>query len=291
MKTVGKLLVVLAVAAGMGTARGQDNHGSRRHRHGSRPAASTTDGSRSAASGAVRRADPQTAAFLRRVDTNHNGMIDEDELTGAAKTIVEGILTRLGIELKYPIPLSKIVASPRADRGTESGGDNGDEPSAQDESSSEQSGSPSVRGFERPKSSVPTVLGFGQTSDESSGSKSKSEPTATAGMSSKRTRSAKTGDASSKTSSTDSESPADAPKKTGPKSGRFLTPRERLPKGLPDWFREKDVNGDGQVDMAEFASEWTPALVNEFNRYDLNHDGVITPAECLKVEGRSSKAK
>ena len=69
----------------------------------------------------------------------------------------------------------------------------------------------------------------------------------------------------------------------GPKSGRFLTPQERLSKELPDWFLEKDVNGDGQVDMAEYASEWTPDLVDEFNRYDLNHDGIITAAECLKA--------
>ena len=40
-------------------------------------------------------------------------MIDEDEVTGGAKAIVEGILTRLGIELKYPIPLSKIACGER----------------------------------------------------------------------------------------------------------------------------------------------------------------------------------
>ena len=40
--------------------------------------------------------------------------------------------------------------------------------------------------------------------------------------------------------------------------------------------------------MAEFASEWTPAVAAEFDRYDLNHDGIITAAECLKVEKRSA---
>ena len=43
--------------------------------------------------------------------------------------------------------------------------------------------------------------------------------------------------------------------------------------------------------MAEFATEWTPALVAEFNRYDLNHDGIITAAECLKVEGSASQGE
>jgi Ca2+-binding EF-hand superfamily protein len=62
---------------------------------------------------------------------------------------------------------------------------------------------------------------------------------------------------------------------------RFLMPTERLPQGLPEWFRAKDANGDGQVSMAEFATTWTDALVREFNSYDLNGDGMITPQEVL----------
>jgi hypothetical protein len=67
------------------------------------------------------------------------------------------------------------------------------------------------------------------------------------------------------------------------KSGRFLTSAERLPKGLPDWFTAKDADGDGQIAMAEFARQWSPDRVAEFDRYDRNHDGVITAAECLKT--------
>lgn len=67
------------------------------------------------------------------------------------------------------------------------------------------------------------------------------------------------------------------------KSYRFLTAQERLPKGLPDWFIRKDVNGDGQVSMAEYASVWSEAMVEEFKRYDLNNDGIITPAEVMAV--------
>jgi Ca2+-binding EF-hand superfamily protein len=68
-----------------------------------------------------------------------------------------------------------------------------------------------------------------------------------------------------------------------------LTPIERLPKGLPDWFTAKDADGDGQVSMAEFAADWTPAKVAEFSRYDLNGDGIITASECLKAEKRSQR--
>ena len=67
-------------------------------------------------------------------------------------------------------------------------------------------------------------------------------------------------------------------------SSRSLTLRERLPKGLPDWFYMKDLDGDGQITMAEFTTEWTPDKLARFERYDLNHDGVITAEECLEVE-------
>ncbi|NQT40836.1 MAG: hypothetical protein HQ581_25295, partial [Planctomycetes bacterium] len=62
---------------------------------------------------------------------------------------------------------------------------------------------------------------------------------------------------------------------------RFRTPAERLPKGLPDWFRAKDLDFDGQVAMREYADEWSAELVAEFRYHDENHDGVITPAEAI----------
>jgi hypothetical protein len=36
--------------------------------------------------------------------------------------------------------------------------------------------------------------------------------------------------------------------------------------------------------MAEYSSSWTAAKVAEFNRYDLNRDGFVTPAEALAGE-------
>ena len=58
---------------------------------------------------------------------------------------------------------------------------------------------------------------------------------------------------------------------------------QRLLRGLPDWFAQRDANGDGQVAMVEFAEEWTEAKASEFDRYDLNRDGIIMPEECLKA--------
>jgi Ca2+-binding EF-hand superfamily protein len=66
---------------------------------------------------------------------------------------------------------------------------------------------------------------------------------------------------------------------------RFLTPKERLPADLPSFF-SGDRDGDGQVSMAEFTSSWDDAKLAEFNRWDLNRDGMITPAETLRASSR-----
>ena len=65
------------------------------------------------------------------------------------------------------------------------------------------------------------------------------------------------------------------------RSYRFLSAAERLPEGLPDWFKERDRNQDGQVSMAEYSSYWSDSKAREYLRYDLNDDGVVTPDECL----------
>jgi hypothetical protein len=73
-------------------------------------------------------------------------------------------------------------------------------------------------------------------------------------------------------------------------SYRFLSPGERLPKGLPSWFAERDTNHDGQVSMAEFSGYWTPASVEDYLKYDGNRDGLITPEECLRPGGGAPTA-
>jgi hypothetical protein len=65
------------------------------------------------------------------------------------------------------------------------------------------------------------------------------------------------------------------------KAFRFRTAVELLPDGLPDWFEQKDANGDGQVSMAEFSREWNEQIVADFRRLDANDDGVLTPREVL----------
>jgi hypothetical protein len=75
---------------------------------------------------------------------------------------------------------------------------------------------------------------------------------------------------------------AAVPSEPARKSYRFLSALERLPPGLPSWFREKDRDKDGQVMMSEWTTQWSDAAVAEFSSHDRNGDGVITPAEALR---------
>jgi len=82
-------------------------------------------------------------------------------------------------------------------------------------------------------------------------------------------------------SEADNSRDSDSGNSNGRRSHRFRKATELLPNGLPDWFAQYDVNGDGQVAMVEYSTSWSDSKVQEFLRHDLNHDGLITPRECL----------
>lgn len=83
--------------------------------------------------------------------------------------------------------------------------------------------------------------------------------------------------------------PAEIP---DPYKGRksFAILARSLPEGMPGWFAEKDIDGDQQVSMAEYSKSWNESLVTEFQSFDLNGDGFVTPQECLAAvrDGASS---
>ncbi len=54
-----------------------------------------------------------------------------------------------------------------------------------------------------------------------------------------------------------------------------------LSEALPIWFFELDENGDEQIAMAEFTSDWSEEKLAEFAAYDVNGDGLITASEIL----------
>jgi hypothetical protein len=64
---------------------------------------------------------------------------------------------------------------------------------------------------------------------------------------------------------------------------RFTPATQKLPTGLPGWFTSKDANHDGQVSMSEYGKSWTERSVADYQKIDVNNDGVITPKEASKA--------
>jgi hypothetical protein len=76
------------------------------------------------------------------------------------------------------------------------------------------------------------------------------------------------------------------------RSRKYYVAPSALPPGLPDWFIERDTNGDGQLTLDEFAPDGSAAQRRLFAEYDQNGDGVITPDEVMRYNKASSeKAK
>jgi hypothetical protein len=65
------------------------------------------------------------------------------------------------------------------------------------------------------------------------------------------------------------------------KSYRSASAAKDKTSGLPDFFARSDANADGQVMMNEFSSSWSQETLDEFQKWDLNRDGIILPRECV----------
>jgi Ca2+-binding EF-hand superfamily protein len=302
-------------------------------------------------------------AALRLMDTNHNGMIDAEELNAQQKAFLERIQRKVGMETTLPVSIEKLTTALQnyyaAKDAKAAGQTPGVSPPASNSSSASGFGatnsSSSVSSFggsstAPTSSSGSTATTVGSSSSSSFGSAASGNPAEAkyrryaemllkqydknkngvlereewsemrgdwksadlngdgiltvdeitahlmgysqrrAQQSTASTASVTAGSSTTATaaggSSTSSWRPAGSDVR---KPYRFLSPTERLPKGLPDWFLQKDVNGDGQVTMAEFSSTWNDTVAAEFATYDRNNDGVITAEECLQAEKLKSQ--
>lgn len=86
-------------------------------------------------------------------------------------------------------------------------------------------------------------------------------------------------DAGSSSSAKDSSS--------GKNSKKEKKPKPRVTKDLPDEYRDKDKNGDGQIAL----HEWERSAFAKFFELDRNGDGFITPTELLPSPTKADKDK
>lgn len=107
-------------------------------------------------------------SFLARLDTNHNGMLDPDEMAGRMRRMLEHIARRGNLDLSRPVPLDAIgraFAEMRNQRLREGGDDNrGPQRDRRGEDDDDERGRDGARG--RPSRSEsdnePLVPGFGE---------------------------------------------------------------------------------------------------------------------------------
>ncbi len=71
---------------------------------------------------------------------------------------------------------------------------------------------------------------------------------------------------------------------------RFVVSPNRNLGSLPNWFTSSDVDGDGQVTLAEMSAATSPESVARFNEIDRSGDGVITPTEALEAQKNPAQA-
>lgn len=66
------------------------------------------------------------------------------------------------------------------------------------------------------------------------------------------------------------------------KETKYYVSPKRLPAGLPEWFVQKDTDGDGQLTFSEYSPGGVTAELMEFESYDANGDGMVTAKECMQ---------
>jgi hypothetical protein len=71
------------------------------------------------------------------------------------------------------------------------------------------------------------------------------------------------------------------PRRQNPRNAASPSSRLGCLPGLPAWFLRLDLDGDGQITQAEYAPTGSAAALQEFEAYDHNRDGVITPQEAI----------
>jgi hypothetical protein len=210
------------------------------------------------------------AAMLKQLDKNGNGIIDQDEAdNGAGPYLERRVFGPAKVQPHYPISIAELMQLVGGEAPTDVGSGSSASPAPASSPAPAQPSTPA------PSAAAPTAPSQPSTTPApttpSAGSATPAAPSTSPAPSASPSMPGPRGPMSTTPSSTQKQ------------KIRWANPKERLPKGLPDWFLSK-MDSDGQITMANYTNNWTPEAVKQFEKYDLNHDGIITAAEVMKVE-------
>jgi EF hand len=93
---------------------------------------------------------------------------------------------------------------------------------------------------------------------------------------------------------TDENSEEDDNKEPAPvkrrRDTKFYVSKSRLPSNLPAAFVNRDNDGDGQLTLREFAENPTKVQIRQFQKLDLNRDGLVTAKEFVLQTPKKKKS-
>jgi len=186
--------------------------------------------------------------FLREMDADGDGRIEENEVDGRRRNLVEMMAQRAGIPPTFPISVNRLRdalnRAAQAERGSSStsSGEAGAKKPAEE---------PLVPGFGIDMG-LSSVLSFGQ------------RPSSTA---TGKTRASIASGSASRTSSSSSS-------RGGSPSPRGGNNDERTSRFAEAMMRQADRNGNGRLEPDEWNERW-----GDFREADRNHDGAVTADE------------
>ena len=195
---------------------------------------------------------PSPEDMFKRMDRNQNGQLDPDEIG-----FMRDMYSRAGIDVSRPISLQEFTQASTKIR-------------EQFEQARSSGGGPPSFGGGGPPSfggGPPSFGGGERRSEESSDRDSRRED--------RDRRSDRDGERSRDSSSGSSKS-----------SKKVVKPKERVTKVLPEDYRSKDKNGDGQIGLYE----WDRSAFAKFYELDRNGDGLLTADELIAATKKTSSS-
>lgn len=255
----------------------------------------------------------QVERRLREYDTNKDGLLDQSELSKGrwspdpkeADLNGDGKLNKLELAERYakrygsnekaasnskskPVPVSLYGLAPAgSSSGSKSSGSASSSSSESSDDKVKKYADSLMKQYDKNKNDVLEREEWQQMSNSPERSDSNRDGKISRSELEARLSSYYKSSGSSNKSSTSSGSSGSALPNAIKGDYRFSTTDELLAKagisGSSDFIR-KDANGDGQIQMAEFASDWDDDKFAEFQELDQDGDGVITPAEWNAVQ-------